>query len=155
MPARKPTALKRQAGTLQRCRTNPNEPEPALAMPLPPDHLSDRARLRFEQVSEVLYDMGVLTLADRSAVEGLSQAYCDWRDAIEFLDRNGRNYVVISRAPDGTTREKLKPYPEAAMASNADKRLRAWMQSCGLTPADRQKISRLDPGTEDGFFDDL
>ncbi len=155
MPARKPTALKRQAGTLQRCRTNQNEPEPPLAMPLPPAHLSDRARCVFEGVSQLLYDMGVLSVADCFAVEGLSQAYCDWRNAVEFLDSNGSNYVVIHHAPDGTSREELKPYPQVAMASNADKRMRAWLQSCGLTPADRQKISRLDPGGEEDFFADL
>jgi P27 family predicted phage terminase small subunit len=109
----------------------------------------------FEGVSQLLYDIGVLTEADACAVEGLSQAYCDWRDAVEFLDRNGRNYVVIRHAPDGTRREELKPYPEVAIASNADKRLRAWMQSCGLTPIDRPKISRLYPKTGDDFFGDL
>ncbi|MHC4393851.1 MAG: phage terminase small subunit P27 family, partial [Planctomycetota bacterium] len=68
MPARKPTALKRQAGTLQPCRTNANEPQPDPGIPPTPEHLSGRARNVSPQVAEMLFAMIVLTTADAMAV---------------------------------------------------------------------------------------
>jgi P27 family predicted phage terminase small subunit len=140
-------------GTLQRCRTNLNEPRPDPGIPATPEHLSGRARKVFPQVAEMLFDMGVLTTADAMAVEGLCQAYADWRDAVEFVDRHGSTYVVTRYGPDGTPREELKAYPQVALRNEADRRMRGWLQSCGLTPVDRARVSALDTSIENPWGD--
>ena len=152
---RKPTALKEQAGTLRPCRENPKEPKPDLGVPVAPDHLSERAARVYPLVAEMLFNMGVLCPADAFAVEGLCQSYADWRDAVEFLDEHGTTFITIKVAPDGTEFKDYKAFPQVSQRNDADKRMRSWLQSCGLTPADRQRISRLDPGAEDDFFADL
>lgn len=150
MPARKPTALKEQAGTLRPCRVNFDEPTPERGIPATPDHLSERAKRVYPQVAKVLFEMGVLSSADGFAVEGLCQAYCDWREAVEFLDEMGSTVYTVERVtPDGSTFEDFKSYPQVAQRNDADKRMRAWLQSCGLTPADRAKVSALDQKEED------
>lgn len=101
----------------------------------------------------MLFDMGVLSLSDGFAVEGLCQAYADWRLAVEFLDEHGTTYIVTKSTPDGSTFEDFKPYPQVAMRNDADKRMRAWLQSCGLTPADRAKVSALDKQPENPWGD--
>lgn len=146
---RLPTAIKEQRGTLQPCRTNPDEPKLELSIPDCPEGLSERAARVYPRVARMLYDMRVLTEADAIAVEGLCQAYADWRLAVEFLDEHGTTYIVTKSAPDGSTFEDFKPYPQVAMRNDADKRMRAWLQSCGLTPADRSKVSALDKKPED------
>ena len=46
---RKPTKLKELSGTLQKCRTNPNEPVPTGPLPdAPPEHLTEAERAAWE-----------------------------------------------------------------------------------------------------------
>ena len=56
-----PTTLKLIKGT---ARANPREPRPALEMPLPPQHLSDEARIESERLSEDLLLLGLITHLD-------------------------------------------------------------------------------------------
>lgn len=154
MPARKPTALKEQKGTLQPCRTNPHEPQVDLGVPEAPEHLSGRAAAVFPRVAKMLFDMGVLTVADGFALEGLCQAYADWREAVEFLDRMGKTvYVTTRMAPDGSEIKVMKAFPQVAERNEADKRMRAWLQSCGLTPADRSRVSAMDKKQDNPWGD--
>lgn len=123
-------------------------------IPSTPEHLSERATRVYPQVAKMLFDMGVLSLADAFAVEGLCQAYSDWREAVEFLDEMGSTVYTVTRvSPDGSTFEDFKPYPQVAMRNDADKRMRGWLQSCGLTPADRAKVSALDAPPENPWGD--
>ena len=141
---RKPTALKLLKGTAQKCRTNKDEPKPAVGMPEPPDHLSKRAAKVYREFAKVLLGMKVLTVADGVGLESMAQAYVDHREAAEFLDRMGSTvYAVTRSSPDGLTHEKFKPYPQVAQRNDADKRLRGWLQSFGLTPSDRSRVSAV------------
>jgi P27 family predicted phage terminase small subunit len=150
MPARKPTELKRQQGTLQPCRTNFDEPKPRLGIPETPDHLPERSKAVYPRVAKMLFEMGVLAPYHGMALAGLCQAYCDWAEAVEFLEERGSTVYTVTRvSPDGTAFEDFKPYPQVAMRNDADKRMRAWMQSFGMTPADQAKISVLDKKEED------
>jgi len=82
-----------------------------------------------------------LTLPDVAVLEQLAQAYADWRDAVEFLDKSGTTYTITRSAPDGTTHDEFKQYPQVGQRNDADKRLRAYLKDCGLTPSDRARVS--------------
>ena len=141
---RKPTALKLLKGTAQKCRLNKNEPKPEVGMPTPPVHLSKRAAKVYGEFAEVLLGMQVLTVADGVALESLAQAYVDHREAAEFLDKMGTTVYVVTRvSPDGVTHEEFKPYPQVAQRNDADRRLRGWLQSFGLTASDRSRVSAV------------
>ena len=142
--ARTPTALKLLKGTARKCRLNKNEPTPDVGVPEVPDHLSERAARVYREFAKLLLDMGVLTVADGFALEALAQAYCDHREATEFLDRMGSTVYAITRSsPDGVTHEEFKQYPQVTQRNDADKRLRGWLQSFGLTPSDRSRVSTV------------
>ena len=142
--ARTPTALKLLKGTARKCRLNKDEPKPEVGMPEPPDHLSKRAAKVYREFAKVLLGMRVLTVADGAGLEALAQAYVDHREATEFLDKMGSTvYSVTRSSPDGVTHEEFKPYPQVAQRNDADKRLRGWLQSFGLTPSDRSRVSAV------------
>ena len=113
-------------------------------MPTPPVHLSKRASKVYRGFAKVLLDMRVLTVADGVALEAMAQAYGDHREAAEFLDKMGSTVYVVTRvSPDGVTHEEFKPYPQVAQRNDADKRLRGWLQSFGLTPSDRSRVGAM------------
>jgi P27 family predicted phage terminase small subunit len=144
----KPTHLKVVAGTAQKCRMNPNEPKPQRSRPSPPAHLSDRAKAAWGAVSLILDEMGVLTKADVFAVEGFCEAYADGQAARASLAKDAiydGDMIAIGGALTYVTVGKsgpmLRQRPEIAMIADADRRLAMWAAKCGMTPADRARVS--------------
>jgi P27 family predicted phage terminase small subunit len=81
--------------------------------------------------------MGVLTLADKLALESLCEAVADLRNARDALAaRGGVTYETVTM-----TGVLHRAYPEVAMVADCDRRVRMWMASFGLTPADRSRVS--------------
>ena len=145
---RKPTALKQLAGTYRKHRGNPKEPEPAKGVPLPPEHLSERARTAFKAFAGIMHDAGYLTVADGIVVEQLAQTYADWRDCVAFCREHGTTYVTVKMASDGTEHKEYKQYPQVTQRSAAAKQLRMLLKDCGLTPSDRSKVSMVEDHEE-------
>jgi len=145
---RVPTAVKALKGTLQPCRVNKNEPEPKLGRPPMPRGLSERAKAAWKDYAADMELMGVLTMADGKILHQLAQAFADWQEAVEFLDKNGTTYIVTKSAPDGSTFEDVKQYPQVMHRNDADKRLRMLEKDCGLTPSDRSKVSATEQKEE-------
>lgn len=150
---RVPTEIKRQMGTLQPCRMNPDEPEPDKGRPKMPRNLSPRAKEAWEDYATDMERMGILTVADGKILHQLAQAFADWQEAVEFLDKNGTTYIVTKSAPDGTTFEDFKQFPQVSQRNDADKRLRMLEKDCGLTPSDRSKVSATNKQPENPWGD--
>lgn len=140
---RKPTELKRQKGTLQPCRTNVNEPQLDPELLPPPDGLAPRVVEAYYSIGQRLLDMRVMTRADVGAVVGAAQAWVDWREACEAIDANGSQLVddPILDSDNEVVGHRTKAHPAVAIRNEADRRLRGWYQSLGLTPADRSKVN--------------
>jgi P27 family predicted phage terminase small subunit len=148
MPGRKPTAIKKTKGTLQPCRANPNEPQLSPELPAPPAGLSPRVRDQYMVVGSRLLDMRVMTRADVDAVVGAAQAWADWRSAVEAIEAAGGPIVEIPiYAADNGEQigVQYKAHPAVAMRNEADRRHRGWLQSLGLTPVDRARVSAIQP----------
>lgn len=130
---RKPTAIKRQQGTLQPCRTNPHEPQLDPSLPPPPEGLPPRVIEEYYAIGSRLLDMRVMTAADVGALVACARAYVDWIEACEEIDRNGSQFVDAAGG--------IRAHPAISIRNEADRRHRAWLQSLGLTPSDRSKVN--------------
>ena len=89
--------------------------------------------------------MGVLTLADKLALENLCEAVADLRNARDALAAR-RDLVYKSTTMTGVMH---RPYPEVAMVADADRRVAMWLSRFGLTPSDRAKVTAADKIEED------
>lgn len=148
-PPPKPTTLKLVGGNAGKRAINHNEPKPKAERPKVPAYLSPKAKTAFKNVSTLLEDMGVLTIADGMALEMMCSAYAEWRDLRKIIDKEGVTYWTTGSSGD----EVIKARPEVAMASDAWKRVKSMAAEFGLTAASRTKISvaekeKIDPLAE-------
>lgn len=142
---RTPTALKIVKGTAQKCRTNMAEPKPDRGIPDCPEHLSDLAREVWPAVAAMLDKMGILTVADEYALAELCETYAELRKARATLkERGAQSYVTTNAAGE----LMYRAFPEVAIIADADRRMRNWLASFGLTPADRSKVSTREKENE-------
>lgn len=130
---------------------NPTAPKPKKARPAPPAHLSIKAKTVWGEVSAVVYNMGVLTVADGMALEGLCEAYADLRSARAALQERGALTYETVTTSGGVM---FRAHPEVAMAADADRRFMNWLSKFGLTPADRSRVSG-EAQKEPSVFDEM
>jgi P27 family predicted phage terminase small subunit len=141
----KPTALKVVQGNAGKRPLNKREPKPKADRPRCPPHLSPKAKTAFKNVSNLLADMGVLTIADGMALEMLCDAYAEWRDLRKAVESHGATYTTTGTSGDVV----VKARPEVAMAADAWKRVKAMASEFGLTAASRTKIQTNKPEETD------
>ena len=137
MPISLTTEVKKLKGTLQPCRTNPNEPTPPVGAPAMPKELSASGKKYWTKIVVTLDEMSTLTTADVYAIECLAQAMGDRLDARKALDARGG---ALSYE---TSKGMFVAYPELAMINAADKRVYQYLGKLGLTPADRSRVSAV------------
>ena len=140
----KPTALKLVTGNPGKRAINKNEPKPTVGTPKMPSHLPPKAKTYWKDVSKLLSEMGVLTVADGKALEQLCNTYCEWRDHLKDIQRDGTTYWAETQSG-----KLLKANPSVAMASDAQKRIKSFMVEFGLTPSSRTRIKAETPTTVD------
>ena len=146
----KPTSQKALGGTLQPSRTNQHEPVPAVALPLPPDWMSEKARQYWGDIGAVLLNMKVVTAADGPALMLLTETLAEWaeaRQAVIGVDGQAGVGLVYEMETEGGQTMR-RPNPEVAQASDAMKRALRMLTEFGLTPSSRSKVTAL--GGEDG-----
>lgn len=135
---RKPTEMKRAAGTLQPCRTNKAEPKPRRALLDPPDDLAPEAAEHWRRLAPICDGMGVLTVADGDAMRGLCETLAEVRSLRRLIAEYGGYTFETMNAAGG---RMLRAYPEVAILSDAERRLLEYLRRFGLTPADRSRVS--------------
>lgn len=149
---RKPTALHLIQGTARAHHLNAREPKPTRKRPECPDGLSPRAKRAWQHFAPMLYDLGVLTEADTAALISLCEAAAD-RDAARAALAKRPGLAYESRTSTGAV--SYRPYPEVALVSDADRRVKGWLSVFGLTPADRARVSvaqKEEPDDLDAMF---
>lgn len=136
---RKPTALKKLQGTLQKCRTNPAEPRPAheLKNTLPPDYMTESAKqiwtFALDQAPE-----GMLTTLDFAVFSRWVVLYDQFMILSSAIKREG----TIQENEDGT----LAVNPMLRALNQTAATLRALETELGFTPASRSKVISLKCG---------
>lgn len=131
---RKPTAVKKLQGTLQKCRTNQNEPKPAgeLKRVEPPEFLTDTAKEIWRYALEMAPE-GLLTSLDF----GIFTEWVVGYDAFVHLSAAMKETGTIQKDADGNVRVNDILHHITKTASILNK----LQNDMGFTPASRSKIS--------------
>ena len=142
----KPTVLKVLEGNPGKRRINDREPTAPAGLPDCPDYLDDVARDEWQRTGEVLRDMGLLSLADRTALAAYCTAYSRWVQAEAAV----KKYGTIVKSPDKGFPMKS---PYLTIADQAMESMRKFMVEFGLTPSSRSRIKVPDAGQAGDEFD--
>ena len=133
-----PTAVKRARGTLQPCRTNPDEPPVHVTRPDVPPGLDAMERRAWDRYAEHLVGMRVLTVDNQSALRDLACADVRVVRARRGAAKNG----PVETDPE-TGRSRRSAWALELDAALADlHRIRGLF---GLTPSDRVKVKATTP----------
>lgn len=130
---RKPTALKLVQGTTRPDRMMKNEPQPDIAIPPAPHHLSAHAREEWNRMSPLLEDMGLIAEADRVAFSMYCQAWGDHVKAEYMIRKHGH--------VEKTTNGNVIQSPWVGISNKAKLIAHKFLVEFGLTPASRSKVN--------------
>ena len=142
----KPTALKVLEGNPGKRPLNDHEPIPPKGELKCPSWLLPEAKKEWKRLASSLEAMGVLTVADLTALAGYCQAYARWREAEEFITQHGS----IFRTPSGYVQQ----VPQVSIAQQNLKIMQSFCSDFGLTPATRARIIAAGGGGEGAEADD-
>lgn len=136
-----PTVIKAARGTLQKCRTNPDEPVlPPPSVLDPPASLKGRGREEWVRLVKVLTDAGVLRDADMVTFEMYCRCLTDL-DGYERLTSKNRELALA------------KGY--AGMVVKLRTQAKQLAAELGLTPSSRSGVKAVEkkqPGTVEQFL---
>ncbi len=137
-----PTAIKAARGTLQKCRTNPDEPELAPPSSLtPPPDLKGKGRVEWLRLVKDLTEKGVLRDADMTTFEG----YCRTLTLLEMIEKQIRRVGLAGALATGLLGNRIKLQTQT-------KQLAAEL---GLTPSSRSGVKAVEkkaPGKLEQFL---
>jgi len=139
----KPAALKKLSGNPGK-RKMGAEPKFAEGAGMRcPRHLSEVAKREWRRVSAVLRETGMLTVADRTALAAYCQAYANWVEAEQHMQREGRVMTFESGY------QQISPWANLAKTALAE--MRQYMTEFGMTPSSRARVAQKPAETEDPF----
>lgn len=136
-----PTALRLLQGAPDARRMPQNEPvPPAGDMPECPPWIHALAKEEWERLAEPLYEMGVLTSIDQTALAAYCMAYARWRQAEQDLENMARGddltHGVLLRTKEGNPVQN----PLVGVANVARRDMLRLAAEFGLTPSSRTMI---------------
>ena len=138
---RKPTAVKKLQGTLQKCRANPAEPTPQndLKAMTPPEYLTDSAKeiwaFALSQAPE-----GMLSTLDFGIFSEWAVVYDQFLTISESVKKGG----TLRRETDG----ELVPSPLLSKLHSTITLLRGLQSDLGFTPSSRSRVVSFGKDTE-------
>jgi P27 family predicted phage terminase small subunit len=116
-------------------------PEPRQVRPTCPSWLSPEAKQEWKRLAPEMVRLGLLTKIDRSLFAGYCSSCAWWRRAQEVLTTQGSVYV--------STKGKIEPRPEVAIAKVAAEQMRSLASEFGLTPVSRARMRLPNPEPEE------
>ena len=137
---RLPTEVKKQRGTLRKDRENQSEPKLTPTKPPIPTWLSKDGQKAFVELSNLLFDMSVLTKADELSLTLLCDSYSEYKKAKEIVNELGSTMEVISR--EGNSKSVIRP--EVQIANQSFVRVFQLLKEFGLTPSSRAKVNAIE-----------
>ena len=148
-------ALKKSRGTYRPDRdTSTHIPQPdkdRAAVIRCPGHLAKEAKKEWKRIAGVLYDAGILTDLDRTALE----AYCAW----VAIHQQAIAEIMSDGACVKTGTGSVKSHPSVKLAKDAIVQVRLLGEQFGLTPAARGRVglevTPPEPAKPKGGFGEL
>lgn len=137
-----PAALKLVRGNPgKRPIKHTDDATPCSGVPPAPEWLTPAARKYWESIAPDLERAGLLKDLDRTALEGLCDAYARWREASEMLAKTS---MIVKASTSGY----LMPNPLIAIANTAFGQVRAMLAEFGMTPSSRSRVQTSDGNKE-------
>ena len=129
-----PTKIKIARGTLRKDRQREDEPTLPRGMPEMPERLAVDAVAvgKWQELSQLLYDLGVLTTADGEALATLCEIHSAEQSCLLELRANG---PTIHTDLGG-----VKPNPAGSLYRSLAALKSTMMSEFGLTPSSRTKV---------------
>lgn len=128
-----PTTVKKLKGTLQKCRTNPHEPQPQGDLVEPPEYMADGAKLAWRYAIDCA-PPHLLRRLDMSVLEVWACAADLYRKAQMALTKSG----LLVRVPNSTVPVQS---PYLAIANKQAQIMTKAATEMGFTPASRSRIT--------------
>jgi P27 family predicted phage terminase small subunit len=129
---RKPTNLKIIQGTYRKSRENPNEPQPKICIPEPPEFLNDKALEEWHRIAPELKRLGLLSQVDCMALAGYCAAVSRLWQAEEQLKSEGLTVT--------NERGRRIKNPLVDVANAAAKQISMFASQFGMSPATRANV---------------
>lgn len=127
-----PTAVKIARGRAGHHPINDREPEPRRKLPRCPSWLQEEARAEWRRKARELYDAGLLTVVDDSALAAYCTVFARWVEAESKVHEQG---MVVE-----TTNGNPIQNPYLAIANRAMDDMRRYLIEFGMTPASRSRV---------------
>lgn len=128
----KPTAVKVLEGNPGKRSLNTEELKPEKKAPRCPSWLEEEAKKEWKRMSKQLEHLGILTEIDMAAFAGYCQAYARWKEAEEYISRQG----TVVETPSGY----LQQVPQVSIAQTYLKIMNRFCEQFGLTPSARSRV---------------
>lgn len=132
-PAPKPTVIKELSGNPGKRPLNEFEASPRRDIPQVPKHLSDEAKKEWHRIVKDLFDAGLFTAIDRTALAAYCQAYGRWVKAEALLENEGS---MVEETDKGYKYQS----PYLSIANTAMDQMKKFLIEFGMTPAARSRI---------------
>ena len=145
----KPTHLKLVTGNPGRRPLPSVEVQIVPALPSPPPHLSDDAKVEWGRVSEELYKIGLLTSIDRTALAAYCQSYGRWAQAERAIAEMGKRDLLTGGLMIKTSNGNAIQNPLVGTANKAMSDMVRYAAEFGMTPSARSRISATPPDGKD------
>ena len=145
-PAPKPTNVKKLEGNPGQRRLNDEEPVPDSSDDLlnPPAWMDDFAKEEWRRLVPMLKRIGILTDADVGVMTAYCQAFSQFRQATETVNKDG----LVYKPNEGSN--YLQQTPHLSIANKAAERMRKLAAELGITPSSRSRIRAKPPGKGSG-----
>ena len=142
-------------GEVRKIKADPISVEPAL--PMPPPHLCDDAKVEWGRVSEQLYALKILSSLDVVALAAYCQAWATFKQATEALGMMAQSDKVTKGLLIKTTNGNAIQNPLLGIANKAAADMVRYASEFGMTPSARARIHGAKEGegkdkNEDRYF---
>lgn len=109
------------------------------ALPNAPESLTMAAKVEWKRLAQELFEAGLLTNVDRNALANYCEAWADWIDAREHIEKSGKTTI--------TDKGYEMQSPWISIANKAAANMLRIAAEFGFTPASRARISVAAPKT--------
>lgn len=140
-----PTHLKLVTGNPGRRPLNKAEAPVKIALPSPPPHLADEAKVEWGRVSEELFTAGLLSIIDRAALAAYCQAYARWVLAEQAISRMAEKDLLTGGLLIKTSNGNAIQNPLVGTANKAAADMVRYATEFGMTPSARSRIAAQPP----------
>ena len=144
----KPTHLKLVTGNPGKRALPKAEAKVAPALPSPPPHLSDEAKVEWSRVAQELFKIGLLSGVDRAALAAYCQAYARWVQAERTIAEMAKRDQLTGGLMIKTTNGNAIQNPLVGTANKAAADMVRYAAEFGMTPSARSRIHAQPPAGE-------